>query len=418
MKIAFIVNQFPALSETFILNQVTGLLDRGHEVDIYAYGPRNDPGVHADVERYNLLKHTYYMTIRASMPRNKIRRLLAGIGYIAMHLHKRPMAVLNSLNFFKFGKDAASLSILYRIIPFLDKGPYDIIHCHFGPLGRLGIILKDVGVVHGQIITTFRGYDISSYVGRKGDYVYDLLFEKGDLFLCVSEQIKDVLIKLGCDKGKILVHRSGVQLTKFHPRACKSKSNDELRLLTIARLVEKKGVEHGIQAVAKVRRNYPNIEYKIAGDGYLRNDLQRLIEELEVFDNVKLLGWQNQEQIIKSLQETDILLAPSMTSQDGDREGIPGAILEALAQGLPVLSTRHSGIPEVIQDGESGLLVPEGDMDALAEKLEYLIEHSDLWPEMGRKGRKYVEEHYDIDKLNDRLVEIYQQLLKGKAKTT
>jgi colanic acid/amylovoran biosynthesis glycosyltransferase len=173
-------------------------------------------------------------------------------------------------------------------------------------------------------------------------------------------------------------------------------------------------VQYGIQAVAKVLKKYPNIEYKIVGDGRLKKTLHGLIADLKVCDNVKLLGWQRQEEVVELLREADILLAPSVTSQSGDSEGIPGAIVEALACGLPVLSTRHSGIPEVIQDGESGLLVPERDTDALTAKLEYLIEHSELWPEMGRKGRAYVEEHYDIDKLNDRLVEIYQRLLAGE----
>jgi colanic acid/amylovoran biosynthesis glycosyltransferase len=161
-------------------------------------------------------------------------------------------------------------------------------------------------------------------------------------------------------------------------------------------------------------KKYPYIEYKIAGDGHLKNALQKLIEDLKVSNNVKLLGWQRQDQVIELLRESDILLAPSVTSQNGDREGIPVAIVEALAGGLPVLSTLHSGISEAVQNGESGFLVPERDADALAEKLEYLIEHSELWPEMGRKGRSYVEEHYDIEKLNDRLVEIYQRLLEGK----
>jgi colanic acid/amylovoran biosynthesis glycosyltransferase len=88
--------------------------------------------------------------------------------------------------------------------------------------------------------------------------------------------------------------------------------------------------------------------------------------------------------------------------------------VEALARGLPVVSTLHSGIPEAVLNGESGFLVHERDVDALAEKLDYLIEHPQLRPEMGRKGRKYVEEHYDLDKLNDRLVEIYRRLLEGK----
>jgi colanic acid/amylovoran biosynthesis glycosyltransferase len=416
MKIAFIVNQFPALSETFILNQVTGLLDRGHEVDIYAYSPRHDPVVHTDVEKYNLLKHTYYMPISRSMPRNKIYRLIKGIGRIAIDLQKKPMAVLSSLNFLRFGKDAASLQLLYQTTAFLDKGPYDIVHCHFGPIGNLGIVLKAVGAIQGQIVTTFRGYDISSYVEKNGKHIYETLFEKGDLFLCVSQQIRNLLILYGCDERKIIVHRSGVALTKFNPITHKSKSAGKRRLLTIARLVEKKGVEYGIQAVAKVLKNHPDIEYKVAGGGYLKNDLQGLIEELKISENVKILGWQSQEQIIELLHESHILLAPSVTSQDGDREGIPGAIVEALAWGLPVLSTRHSGIPEVIRDGESGFLVPERDADALAERLEYLVEHPEIWPEMGRKGRKFVEEHYDIDKLNDRLVEIYQGLLNGERR--
>jgi len=413
MKIAFFVNRFPVLSQTFILNQITGLLDRGHAVDIYAYRPGNEPSIHADVERYDLLKRTCYMTRYISMPTNKTYRLIKGIGRIAVGLPKKPRVVLNSLNVLKFGKRVASLRVLYQIAPFLDRGRYDIIHCHFGPLGNLAIMLKAVGALQGKLVTTFRGYDISSYLTANGQHIYDELFKSGDLFLCVSAQIKNTLRKLGCDEQKINVHRSGVHLSKFHFQLRKPKTNEKIRLLTVGRLVEKKGIQYGVQAVAKFLKNYPNIEYRIVGDGPLKDTLQELIEELKVCGNIKLLGWQKREQIIELLQEADIFLAPSVTSQNGDREGIPGTIIEALACGLPVLSTWHSGIPEVVQDGESGFLVPERDTDILAEKLQYLIENTDLWAEMGRKGRRYVEEHYDIDKLNDRLVEIYQQLLSG-----
>jgi colanic acid/amylovoran/stewartan biosynthesis glycosyltransferase WcaL/AmsK/CpsK len=409
MKIAFIVNEFPVLSETFILSQITGLLDRGHEVDIYAHRPRNDPVVHKDVEKYNLLNRLYSM--RVPIPKNKIYRLIKGISLIAIDLQKNPIAVLNALNPLKFGKDAVSLRTLYQIGPFLDKGPYDIVHSHFGPNGNLAITLKDIGVIHGEVVTTFYGYDISSYVQKNGKNIYDTLFKKGDLFLCVSEEMKETLLKLGCGERKIIVHRLGVQFRNYHYYLHMPKVNGKLQLLTIARLVEKKGVQYGIQSVAKLLKKYPHIEYKIAGDGYLKNALQALIEDLGICCNVKLLGWQRQDQIVELLRESNILLAPSMTSSSGDREGIPVAIVEALACGLPVISTRHSGIPEIIHDGETGLLVPECNADVLAEKLEHLIEHSELWTEMGRKGREYIEEHYDIDRLNDRLVEIYQQLL-------
>jgi colanic acid/amylovoran biosynthesis glycosyltransferase len=414
MKIAFIVNRFPALSETFILNQITGLLDRGHEVDIYAYSPRADPGVHAAVERYNLLNHTYYMTPYASTPRNKLHLLTKGLGRIAIALPKNPKVLLNSLNLLRSGKDASALKILYQIGPFLTRGPYDIVHSHFGPNGNLAIALKTAGVVLGEIVTTFYGYDVSSYVKENGEHIYDTLFEKGSIFLCVSEQMKSMLIKLGCEKQKVIVHRLGVKISKTHFCLNNRKPDGKIRLLTVARLVEKKGIQYGIQAVATVLKRYPNMEYKIAGDGPLRNTLQALIGDLKVSDNIKLLGWQLQEQIIQLFQESDILLAPSVISHDSDCEGIPVAIIEALARGLPVLSTLHSGIPEAVQNGESGLLVRERDVDGLAEKLEYLIEHPELWPEMGRKGREYVEEHYDLDKQNDRLVEIYRRLLDGK----
>jgi colanic acid/amylovoran biosynthesis glycosyltransferase len=102
-----------------------------------------------------------------------------------------------------------------------------------------------------------------------------------------------------------------------------------------------------------------------------------------------------------------------VTTENGDQEGIPVALMEALSQGLPVLSTQHSGIPELVQDGKFGFLVPERDVDALAEKLEYLIEHPELWPKMGRAGRDYVARHHDINRLNDQLVNLYQRLLNG-----
>ena len=406
MKIAFIVGQFPALSQTFILNQITGLIDRGHEVDIYANLPGNDPKIHADVERYNLLNHTFYL----KMPANKFLRLLKGMYLIITNFHKKPMALLKSLNVFKFGKEAASLGALYKTIPFLNRDYHDIIHCHFGPLGNIGALLKDIGVIKGKVVTAFHGYDISMYMKNKGNKVYNYLFEVGDMFLPISERWKNELIKLGCSEKKIIVHRMGIDTSKFSFFAHNHSKNGKIHLLTIARLVEKKGVQYGINAVAKVLKKYPGIEYRIVGDGPLRNNMVDLIQELNIGNNVKLLGWKNQEEIVELMKYADILLAPSVTSQDGDQEGIPVVLMEALAQGIPVISTYHSGIPELVQDGISGFLVPERDTNALAEKIIYLLEHQEIWAEMGHAGHDHVEKNYNIERLNDQLVELYQML--------
>ena len=412
MKIAFLIPQFPLLSETFILNQITGLIDRGHKIDIFADIPGYTSQIHEDVKKYNLLGQTCYRY--SMMPKNKILRVIKGIGFIIRYVHKYSVPLFNSVNFFKFGRKAASLGLLFQIIPFLEKGPYDIIHAHFGPSGNLSIFLKDLKAIEGRVITTFHGFDMSRYIKDKGDNVYDSLFAKGDLFLPISEYWKNKLIKLGCSKHKIIVHRMGVDTNKFLFSPRKPKNDDKVILLTIARLVEKKGVEYGIKAVAKVMQTHLNVEYRIVGDGPMKRNLEGLIEDLRIVDGVKLLGWKNQEKIVELMKDTDILLAPSVTSKDGDQEGIPVVLMEALAQGLPVLSTLHSGIPELVQDEISGFLIPERDVDALAAKLIYLIEHPEVWSDMGRAGRAYVEKYYDINKLNDQLVVLYQQLLDGK----
>lgn len=413
MKIAFILYHFPALSQTFVLNQITGLLDYGYEVDIYAKSPGKQLMIHVDIERYNLLERTfYYGSASERLPENKFVRLTKAMGLIIKHIRKKPAPLLNALNIFKFGRTASSLGIFYTVIPFLEADKYEIVHCHFGPNGNLAVLLKDVGAIKGKILTTFHGE--AGYTNEKRhEKGFKPLFEKGDLILPVSEREKQCLIELGCSPQKIVVHRMGVDLKKFIFIPRRLRDDGKVHLLTVARLAEKKGVKYGIQAVTNALKKYPNIEYRIAGDGPLKSDLQNLIDALNVSDKVKILGWKRQEEIVGLMKGADILLAPSVTSEDGDQEGIPVVLMEALAQGLPVISTQHAGIPELVQDGEFGFLVPERDVDALTEKLEYLVEHPETWPEMGRAGRDYVERYYDINKLNDQLIQLYQRLLDG-----
>jgi len=410
MRIAFIVSKFPALSQTFILNQITGLIDRGHEVDIYAVQSDNNPRMHPDVTKYNLLQHTYYFR---KLPASGLQRKIEITGLVLRYFYKKPGSLLKTRMLSGRGKGSI-LKILCIGFPFLDKKPYDIIHCHFGPNGILGVTLKEMGVFEGKVVTVFHGYDISSYLRKHGHAVYKSLFMRGDMFLPVSERWKNRLIELGCREQKIVVHRMGIDTSKFCYLPRKQGKDGKVRLLTIARLIEKKGVQYAVQAVADVLKRYSNIEYNIVGDGPVKNTLEDLIEGLNIGNNVKLLGWRQQEEIIELMKNTDILIAPSVVSEDGDEEGIPVVLMEALAQGMPVLSTQHSGIPELVQDGESGFLVPERNVNALAEKLAYLVKHPEIWSAMGQAGREYVGKCYNIDTLNDKLVDLYQHLIDGK----
>ncbi|MBW4447812.1 MAG: glycosyltransferase [Spirirestis rafaelensis WJT71-NPBG6] len=404
MKIAFIVGQFPVLSETFILNQITGLISRGHEVDIYGYRPNDISKVHPDVEKYQILEHTYY---QPKIPENYFWRFLKGLGLLLSHFYKAPLVLLRSLNIFKYGKRAASMRLLYATIPLLDADPYDIIHCQFGIFALEGLTWRNIGAIKGKLITSFRGYDISWYVKERGEHVYDQLFTQGDFFLANCEFFRKRAIKLGCDEQKIVVHGSGIDCSKFTFKARYPHPNGTIQIATTGRLVEKKGIEYGIRAVAKVAKSHPKIEYNIIGDGELKEHLQQVIEELGIADKVKLLGWKNQKEIIEILDKTHVFIAPSVTAEDGNQDAPVNTLKEAMAMGLPVIGTFHGGIPELVKDGISGFLVSERDADGISEKLSYFIEHPEVWEQMGRAGRAYVEAHYDMNKLNDELVEIY-----------
>jgi len=407
MRIAFIVDSFPTLSETFILNQITGLIEMGHEIDIYSRFNPNQEKIHPDVAKYNLLDRTYYFR---PVPANKLARLLEALYHIIYNFHKNPISILNSLNFFKYGKEALSLNNFYHVLPFLRKKKYEIIHCHFGPNGNLGVLLREIGAIRGKIITSFHGYDVNTIT--QNDF-YAQLFRHGDLFTVNTKFTKAKVLELGGDFKRTYILPVGLSLDKFPCKKRIIKADEAIRVLTVARLVEKKGLEYSIKAVAKVSCKYPNckVEYNIAGDGPLKDKLKSLILELGMEDKIKLLGWCNENEVRNLFEESHIFVLSSVTAENGDREGQALVLQEAQAVGLPVISTLHNGIPEGVLDGKSGFLVPERNVDALKKKLEYLINHPKICPEMGRAGRKFVEEHYDIKKQNKKLVKIYEELL-------
>ncbi len=410
MRIAFIVSEFPSLSETFILNQITGLIDRGHEVDIYASRPKNLAKVHADVQRYGLLARTYY---RPRMLRSRFLRVLKGMGLLLMNGWRAPISLLRTLNFIRYGKPAASCTMLYAAIPHLKQRRYDIVHCHFGPNGVVEASLRDAGVVRGKLITVFHGYDMTMELRRNGEGMYARLFDLGDLFLPISEHWASLLVRMGCNPSRVAVHHMGIDLGRFEYVARTLKPGGIVRLVSIARLTEKKGIEYAIRAVAALTASGKQVEYRVIGDGPVREELESLIDELGVRDSVVLVGSKQQEEVIEILKQSHLFLAPSVTASNGDQEGTPVAIMEAMAMGLPVVSTRHSGIPELVDDGRSGYLVAERDVGELTQRLGELVDHPEAWPRMGEAGRAIVEDRYDINKLNDRLVEIYQRLLAG-----
>ncbi|HHP7246002.1 MAG TPA: glycosyltransferase [Elainellaceae cyanobacterium] len=408
MKIAFIVGQFPILSETFILNQITGLLQRGHEVDIYADRPGDLDKLHDDVVTYKLLDRTTYLP---EIPANLPWRVVKGFGLFASNFFQAPIDTFRSINFIKHRKQAVSLWLLYTLIPNFQK-TYDIIHCQFGTVSFRGMAFSAVNAPSAKLLTIFRGHDISYFVKEKGENVYDSLFECGDYFLANCDFFKRRVIELGCPREKIRVHGSGLDYSRFPFQTRQLPQDGPIRIATTGRLVEKKGIEYGIRAVAHALKQHSNLEYIIIGDGPLRSELEHLIQLLNAEQSIKLLGQKSQTELINLLGTSHLFIAPSVTAADGNQDAPVNVLKEAMAMGIPVISTLHGGIPELVEEGVSGFLVPERDADAIADRLIYLIEHPECWSAMGKAGRSFVEQHYDLNRLNDALVALYESLLQ------
>lgn len=409
MKIAFIVGKFPALSETFILNQITILMDLGHDIQIFAHTGQDETKIHRDFTKYALSDRVKYIM---KLPANKNLRRLKTLIFTGLNFFKNPALMTRVLKILLSRKEGFSYECLCYMFAFMWED-FDVVHCHFGPLGIVGTFLKHAGL-KAKLVVSFHGYDLSKYLVQYGPNVYCELFETADLCLPISDHWRAKLKELGCPAEKIRVHRMGIDLTKFTIKQKATGTSEAIKLLTIGRLTEKKDHETVIRALKKlVDQGKDNFVYQIAGDGPLKDELVSLISEFDLSEYVRFLGSVKQEEAVKLYNDADIFVLVSRTASDGDQEGIPVVLMEAHASGLPVISSYHTGIPEVVLDGKSGFLVPEKDVSALAEKLEYLISNPHTWPEMGRCGHNFVSDRYDINTLGRELESIYENLIAG-----
>ena len=406
MKILVFLNEFPSQSQTFVLSQIVGTIDRGLSIDIAATKKPSIVGTSQDIQKYKLLENTLYLT---HPPRRYLPRIISFLKLaIQNKIWNKPLIVLKALNFLKYGKEALNLNLPYYAIQFSNK-KFDVIHCQFGTIAPLALKLKQVGAITGKLVVSYRGYDLVKQIQLKPGY-YDSIINHVDLFLPVSDSLKKILIKIGAEENKVTVMHSGINLNNFTYQNQENNSNTALHVISIARLVEKKGLEYSIQAVSNLLSKGHDITYTIVGDGPLRSNLEDLVKELNIQNNVLFVGPKSHEDVLDLLTNADIFIAPSVTAKDGDQEGIPNVAKEAMAIGIPVISTDHAGIPELVIDKKTGFLVPEKDIDAISDYLLYIKDNINALSELKQNARSLISEEYDSKKLNDYLVELYQTL--------
>jgi colanic acid/amylovoran biosynthesis glycosyltransferase len=432
MRIAVFVEAFPVVSETFVLAHITGLLDLGQEVEIVAAN-RPEPGEpeHPEVGRYRLLDRTTYvdappesgywelpvwpLTARTWPPGAKrgipnALRALRAAPPLLRALRAAPHLALRVLRPSEYGYQAESLSALHRLSHLcqLDRS-FDVLHAHFGPVANGFRFAREL--FRAPLVASFHGYDFSVWPRRHGPRVYDRLFAEVDAVTANSEFTRSRLLALGCPPERLHKLPAPFRADDFPFRERTLTPGEPLRLLSSGRLVEKKGFEYSLRAVARLRERIPAIRYDIVGDGPLRHDLTALVRELGIERVARLHGALSRDALRCQLDRAHVFILPSVTARDGDMEGQGVVLQEAQASGLPVVATDHNGFSEGIAPGRSGFLVPERDVEALTDALTRLAERPDIWPAMGRAGRKHVEESYDAQRICRRLVELYERLL-------
>ena len=276
----------------------------------------------------------------------------------------------------------------------LTRANAKLLHIYFGHIAVH--LLPLIKACPHPVVVSFHGADAGVDMEKEGHlFAMREVFASATLIQSRSQSLVDDLIKLGCPESKIVIQRTGIPLEEWPFEQRSLPINGEWRLLQCCRLIAKKGLDTTLRAFKEITKTKPKAELVIAGDGPLRQELEALAVELGVSKQVRFTGFLTQQQLRREVYRAHFFLHPSRTSKDGNREGIPNSLLEAMASGAPVSATRHGGIPEAISSGESGLLVDENDYQALAIATHSLMAQPSRIKIIAEEARKEIERKFD-----------------------
>ena len=357
MNITYILLNFPKLSETFILDEITGVIDSGHEVNILSIIKPKESQLHEDIVKYKLLQKTIYLEATDNPPYANLEKY-----EILVTISKSHLFISH------FAKEASFLTNelhkMYNIPYIFFTHAYDI------------FISPDPGKIRELVDHSEKCLTVSNF---NKDYMTNLI---GDDF-----------------SHKIDVIYNAIDIDSFKYKLRTSKSI--CKIISIGRFVPKKGLLSSINGFARACKNCDNIHYTIIGDGPLSDEIKKLITDLGIEDKIELKGALPRNKVMELVLDSDIFLLTSEEAEDGDKEGMPVVILEAMATGMPVISTYHTGIPEAIVNDESGILVKEKDIDSIANAITRLARNYSLRKSMGLNGRKCAEKLFDLRRRNN-----------------
>jgi len=305
------------------------------------------------------------------------------------------------------------MSKLIGYIPYFKKiskkENIRLIHVHFGYHGIKFIGLKKT--LNIPLVCSFYGHDAYRYPTLKKKNLKKLkkLFNNAEAILVLGETMKKHLISLGCPPSKLIIHHLGIETNKISFSERKIPTS-KIRFLMTSSFVEKKGIDITLKALAKVKDLF-DFEVHIIGDGKLREPIKKLISTLDLDQRITLHGYQNYQTILDFAYKSDVFLQASRTAKDNDKEGTPMVFADMMATGLPIISTKHSDIPEMIEDGINGYLAQENDVDSFANKIVEYYKNRTKVPQMSKNCRLKVEADFCATEQAHKLDKLYTKVI-------
>lgn len=416
MKVAFILPKWPTKNEVPIINQIVELKNQGvQEMVFYAFD-KDSKDIMKDVQLLTNVHKTIYIP-QPKLNRfknkviNKLFIIFKALPLLIKTLFLYPKIFYQSIFYKSFGEYRSAFKIIYAVQPLLkNSSNYDIVHCQYGPYGIWGSIFDELGLIKGKLITSFRGYDINKLPTQKPNNFYSFLINKGSLFTSNSNFTKNNAIKLGFPEQKIKVIRTALNISKYNYLERNYSTYETFQVLTIAALRTLKGIEYSIRAIKIVLEKHPDItiKYRIAGEGYLRENLQDLINSLGLKSNVELLGFVNHDELNVLYNKAHLFILPSIKTKNGNQEAQGLVLQEAQLSGIPVIGTNTGGIPEGIVDGASGFIVEPENPEEIAEKISYFIKQPKEIVTFGKQGKVFVTEKFNLETETSKLIRYYE----------
>ncbi len=392
MNIVYYCGLFPKLSESFVLNEIYELDRRGHNVAVFAV---NNPK--ENLQHDELVELDIDVSYADDLSLKGLKNCASGnfvspAGWKSSFMSSKPL-----ISFYE-----AFLGCQFaNFIDDLNFEP-DHVHGHFVSSDKLGGLYgaksKNCSfsvAVHAIDIFTSDNHDIKTKVLNESDRV-----------VSASEYNKEYILENYEFETPIDVVYATSSFEKFSNikrNVCNG------RILTVGRLVEKKGIKYGLKAFKELlEEGYDHLEYHIVGEGELRDELEENIKEIDLMDNVTLLGKVSDEKLMREYSEAEIFLLPCVIAENGDRDAMPVVLKEAMSVGIPCISTDISAIPELIEDGNNGLLSTPRDIDSLKKDIKTLLEDEKKKQELGKRGRERVE-NISIEQEIDKLITSFQK---------